>query len=492
MQIVTTVSEIFGVQTQSLVCSFVISTPLSLIFTDCSCAEKHEQILPYERNRSPLPCFCTPSHELVLSVDRSIYRWSDYDLKMMALWGNARANAYRTGLYGNTDESRYWGAKIPRTIDPDMSKKARERLIYEKYVLKSWVSTEPGWETEMQKNFPLNMDELSVLEYLNKKPGEITRPPSIRLATPAKRPTSRPDKRPEKRVPDKRPISRDSRWSDEVICDGRSVRLAVIEDDQFPRLHRSEKIINDGRQRQRTSHRTKHKVDNSVPEDDVTKNTQSTKEETVREVRENVGNNPSQYIDPVPNSRDIIRDLGQRSTEERLVSKALSETVVNQTRRRWRMAKDPGESSWVGKSGIAVRQKSSRARCRRAELDEEKGLKIDRLFESNVSTWPLEPRSPAAKESHAGSNTKTEAMDIDRLLESPGVIETPVLQPLLLTTLSVVPDTEVEERPNCSEDLVNFSTGNLLDDSLETLLERCSIDPSEGNTTGIWKIMQSL
>ena len=296
----------------------------------------------------------------------------------MALWGNARANAYHTSLYGRTDESRYWGANIPRTISPDMSKKARSQLIHEKYVLKSWVSTEPGWEMEMQKGFPLNMDELAVLEYLNEKPGEIHRPLSIRSPTPAKRPTSR---LPEERVPEKRPISRDSRWSDEVICDGRSVRLAVIEDDQFPRLHRSEKIINDGRQRQRTSHRTKHKVDTFVPEDDVPKSTLSTKEETVREAWENVGHNSPKYNDPVPNSRNIICDLGQRSTEERLVSKALSETPVNQTRRRWRTAKNPGE---VGKSGIAVRQIRSRARCRRTELDEEKGLKIDRLFESNV------------------------------------------------------------------------------------------------------------
>ena len=29
-----------------------------------------------------------------LSVDRSMHRWSDGDLQMMALWGNARANAY--------------------------------------------------------------------------------------------------------------------------------------------------------------------------------------------------------------------------------------------------------------------------------------------------------------------------------------------------------------------------------------------------------------
>jgi hypothetical protein len=41
------------------------------------------------------------SDETVLSVDRSIYRWSDEDLRMMALWGNGRANAYiskRVGL----------------------------------------------------------------------------------------------------------------------------------------------------------------------------------------------------------------------------------------------------------------------------------------------------------------------------------------------------------------------------------------------------------
>lgn len=34
------------------------------------------------------------SDGIALSVDRSVYRWSDEDLRMMALWGNGRANAY--------------------------------------------------------------------------------------------------------------------------------------------------------------------------------------------------------------------------------------------------------------------------------------------------------------------------------------------------------------------------------------------------------------
>ena len=83
---------------------------------------------------------------------------------------------------------RYWGANILRTIEPDMSQKACEKLIHDKYVVKRWISKEPGWELEMQKKYPLNMDELAVLEYLNKKPCEITSTaaPPIRSANPKK------------------------------------------------------------------------------------------------------------------------------------------------------------------------------------------------------------------------------------------------------------------------------------------------------------------
>jgi len=73
-----------------------------------------------------------------------------------------------------------------------MSQKAREKLIHDKYVVKHWVSKEPEWELEMQEKYPLNMDELTVLEYLNKKPCEITptAAPPIRSANPEKRTTS--------------------------------------------------------------------------------------------------------------------------------------------------------------------------------------------------------------------------------------------------------------------------------------------------------------
>src|SRR5271155_5423926 len=185
-------------------------------------------------------------------------------------------------LLGTVDEHRYWGANIPRPMDPNMSKRARERLIHEKYILKTWVSKKTGWEVEMQKKFPLNMDELAVLEHLTTS-HHPPRAPPILPSVPEKRPTSRPDKRSkDPNAREKRPISRDSRWSDEIICDGRSVRLAVIEDSQFPRLHRSEKIINDSRRR-KSHHRTKHH-ENPLKKDEERRagSTPSTKEEIVR------------------------------------------------------------------------------------------------------------------------------------------------------------------------------------------------------------------
>ena len=145
---------------------------------------------------------------------------------------------------------------------------------------------------------------------------------------------------------EKRPISKDSRWSDEVICDGRSVRLA-----------RSENIINDGRQRQRTSHPIKHKINNPISEDEVPKRNPSTKEEMVREAWKNVGNHPSPYIIAEHNSRDITHDMRPKSTGVRPTSKACSEPAMNMTRRQWRTAKDTRDSPLAGKSGAAEREK---------------------------------------------------------------------------------------------------------------------------------------
>jgi hypothetical protein len=298
-------------------------------------------------------------------------------------------------------------------------------------------------------------------------------------------------------VPEKRPISRDSRWSDEIICDGRFVRLAVIEDSQFPRLHRSEKIINDGRGR-KGHHRTKHHENPPKKDEEPgAESTPSTKEEIVREAWENVVNQPSRYIDTEPNSKDITRDLGGNTPkDERSVGKVRKESAVNESRRRWRTAKDPGDSPWVGKSSIAGKEKRSRSRRPRAELDEEKGLEIDRLFDSNISTVAvLEPNTPRVEnKSRRESRGQTEVMDIDRLLESDGHSEIPVLQPFVPTMRSfVVPKIEVEERLKCSEDLlVDFSTEDPVDGGIETLLEKCSIGPVGGSTSGIWKVMESL
>ena len=106
---------------------------------------------------------------------------------------------------------------------------------------------------------------------------------------------------------------------------------------------------------------------------------------------------------------------------------------------------------------------------------------MDRLFDSNMSTVPvLEPTVPVEKESRQGSRGQTEVMDIDRLLESDGHSEIPVLEPLLPTTPFMVPKIEVGERLKCSEDLlVDFSAEDPVDGCIETLLEKCSIGPSD-------------
>src|SRR5271163_2151190 len=102
----------------------------------------------------------------VLSVDRSIQRWSDEDIQMMALWGNVRANAYHLSEISVINR-RYWGAGIRWTVQPNMSRKDRQRLIHRKYVLKDWVSNSKTWELDMQKQYPLDKDELAILDYFN-------------------------------------------------------------------------------------------------------------------------------------------------------------------------------------------------------------------------------------------------------------------------------------------------------------------------------------
>jgi len=274
------------------------------------------------------------------------------------------------------------------------------------------------------------------------------------------------------------------------------VRLAVIEDSQFPRLHRSEKIINDGRGR-KSHHRTKcHENHSKKDEERGAESTPSTKEEIVREAWENVVNQPSRYIDREPNSKDITRNSGGNTTkDERSVGKVRKDSAVNESHRRWRTAKDPGDSPWKGKSTIAGKEKRSRSRRRHGELDEEKGLEIDRLFDSNISTLAiLEPTRLLENKSRQDSRDKTEVMDIDRLLESDGHSEIPVLQPFVPTMRPfVVPKIEVEDRLKCSEDLlVGLSTEDPVDGGIETLLEKCSIGPVGGSTSGIWKIMESM
>ena len=133
---------------------------------------------------------------------------------------------------------------------PDMSQRERERLIHRKYVLKEYVNRSESWELEMQKRYPLTKDELAVLDYINAR----------QLVKPSTEPeTSLPTRKEEQRhlrkfrgETEKRTTSRDEgRWSDEIVCDGRSVMVAkvAIQNDRAPRL--SEKVINDGRMRGR-------------------------------------------------------------------------------------------------------------------------------------------------------------------------------------------------------------------------------------------------
>jgi hypothetical protein len=187
-------------------------------------------------------------------------KWSDEDLQMMALWGNARANAYH--LKENAVKHRYWGANIPWTVSPDMSRKDRERLVYHKYVLRAWVSKLETWALEMKKIYPLSKDERTVLDYVNGR--NIVKPPKL---TAAANPDSRSNsearmrleanvsfKTQEPKTPTKRyhsSRSRDTRWSDEIVCDGRSVMIAKVtkKGNRAPQL--LEKVINDGRARKR-------------------------------------------------------------------------------------------------------------------------------------------------------------------------------------------------------------------------------------------------
>jgi len=84
-------------------------------------------------------------------------------------------------------------------------------------------------------------------------------------------------------------------------------------------------------------------------------------------------------------------------------------------------------------------------------------------------------------------------MDIDALLDASGVIETPVLQPLLSMRSSAIPRIEVQDCAKPSEEvLLDIITGELLEGTVETLLEKCSISDSRRDTTGIWKMVRSL
>src|SRR5271169_711860 len=85
---------------------------------------------------------------------------------MMAIWGNARANAYTLCFYQAFD-NRYWGANIHWPTRSDMSQRERERLIHRKYILKEFISKSNTWELEMRKQFPLNKDELAVLKCID-------------------------------------------------------------------------------------------------------------------------------------------------------------------------------------------------------------------------------------------------------------------------------------------------------------------------------------
>ena len=84
-------SEVFGGRIHSLVYSFVISDICRDIVLTL--------VAPKDMNESSRTEAIEVAHSpsiisrIVLSLDRSLHKWSDDDLKMMALWGNARANA---------------------------------------------------------------------------------------------------------------------------------------------------------------------------------------------------------------------------------------------------------------------------------------------------------------------------------------------------------------------------------------------------------------
>ena len=153
-------------------------------------------------------------------------------------------------LQSSDVDGRYWGANIHWKTRPDMSQRERERLIHRKYVLKEYVDRSESWELEMQKRYPLTKNELAVLDYINER----------QLVKPTTEPeTSLPTAKEERRYArkprgeqEKRATSRDKgRWSDEIVCDGRSVMVAkvAIQNNSGPRL--SETVINDGRMRGR-------------------------------------------------------------------------------------------------------------------------------------------------------------------------------------------------------------------------------------------------
>lgn len=178
----------------------------------------------------------------------------------------------------------------------------------------------------------------------------------------------------------------------------------------------------------------------------------------------------------------------------RPASEARSEPAVNMTRRRWRMAKDTGDSLLAGKSGAAEREKRSRVGRPRVELDEQKGFEIDQLFEMNLPAVAIDkPHLPVEQESLSNVKAEPKVMDIDALLDVSGVIETPVLQPLLSMRSSAIPRIEVQDCAKPSEEvLLDIITGELLEGTVETLLEKCSISDSRRDTTGIWKMVRSL
>src|SRR5208282_2740477 len=179
-------------------------------------------------------------------------------------------------------DDRYWGAGIHWSIKPDMSSRQRERLIHRKYVLKEWVSTSRSWELDMQKEHPLDKDELAVMDYITARkrvkttsPKSETRiPTTTKMETkPSKKVTRVPPQTRERRhyreypivEREKRSTSTDTRWSDEIVSDGRSVMVTkvAVEGNRAPRL--SELVINDGRNRMR-ERSTKLKENARAPE----------------------------------------------------------------------------------------------------------------------------------------------------------------------------------------------------------------------------------